>query len=165
MRCHIAANTGILTFDSCCPDSLVAIQANDEIRTRYVDIYLRSKKLEIRQASYASGGQPNINLRTLHPYPFPLPPLAEQHRIVAEVERRLSLVAALEREVEAALARAARLRQSILKRAFEGRLVPQDPDDEPASALLARIRAERKAGNKAGKTKRQKRQPQQLELL
>jgi len=57
------------------------------------------------------------------------------------VERRLSVVAALGREVEAALARAARLRQSILKRAFEGRLVPQDPNDEPASALLARIQA------------------------
>ena len=62
---------------------------------------------------------------------------------MAEVERRLSVVAALEREVEAALARARRLRQSILKRAFEGRLVEQDPDDEPASVLLARIKRAR----------------------
>jgi len=76
--------------------------------------------------------------------PIPLPPLAEQRRIVAEVERRLSVVAALERDVEAALARAARLRQAVLKQAFEGRLVPQDPDDEPASVLLERIRAQRK---------------------
>ena len=84
-----------------------------------------------------------LNQKILKSIIFPLPPRAEQRRIVAEVERRLSVVAALEREVEAALARAARLRQSILKRAFEGRLVPQDPNDEPASALLARIRAER----------------------
>ena len=64
---------------------------------------------------------------------------------MAEVERRLSVVDELERAVEANLARAARLRQAILKQAFEGRLVPQDPDDEPASALLARIQAQREA--------------------
>lgn len=73
----------------------------------------------------------------------PLPPLAEQHRIVAEVERRLSVVDELEATVEKNLARCARLRQSILKMAFEGRLVPQDPNDEPASVLLERIRAGR----------------------
>ena len=70
---------------------------------------------------------------------FPLPPLAEQRRIVDEVERRLSVVEALEQAVEANLTRARRLRQAILKKAFEGRLVPQNPNDEPASALLERI--------------------------
>ena len=71
------------------------------------------------------------------------PPLPEQRRIVAEVERRLSVVAVLEASVVAALARARRLRQAVLKQAFEGRLVPQHLDDEPASVLLERIRAER----------------------
>lgn len=71
---------------------------------------------------------------------IPLPPLAEQQRIVAEVERRLSVLDTLERTVEQNLIRCAHLRQSILKRAFEGRLVPQDPTDEPAAALLARLR-------------------------
>ncbi|MDI7268434.1 MAG: restriction endonuclease subunit S [Myxococcota bacterium] len=77
--------------------------------------------------------------------PVPLPPLAEQHRIVGEVERRFSVVEKLETVVETGLERAERLRQAILKRAFEGKLVPQDPNDEPASVLLERIRAERAA--------------------
>ncbi len=60
-----------------------------------------------------------------------LPPLAEQHQIVAEVERRLSIVAGAEAQVDANLRRADRLRQSILKQAFSGQLVPQNPNDEP----------------------------------
>jgi type I restriction enzyme S subunit len=86
--------------------------------------------------------------------PIPLPPLAEQQRIVAEVERHLSVVEELEVAIKANLARAGRLRQSILKRAFEGKLVPQDPADEPASVLLERIWVER-----AGRGVEGKRQP------
>jgi type I restriction enzyme S subunit len=79
----------------------------------------------------------------LENFSFPLPPLAEQQQIVSEVEARLSIIAQTEFEVEANLKRAERLRQTILAQAFAGRLVPQDPDDEPASVLLARIRQER----------------------
>ena len=64
---------------------------------------------------------------------------------MAEVERRLSVIQQAEMAVEASLQRAERLRQSILKRAFSGELVPQDPDDESASVLLERIRAQREA--------------------
>jgi type I restriction enzyme S subunit len=78
-----------------------------------------------------------------------LPPLAEQRQVIAEVEQRLSVIDAEEKAIEAALKQAARLRQSILKRAFDGRLVPQDPTDEPADRLLERIRAE-KAKQAAG---------------
>ena len=90
---------------------------------------------------------PQINHDDIEQIATPLPPLAEQHRIVAEVERRLSVVQQAEATVEASLKRAGRLRQSILKQAFSGKLVPQDPTDEPASALLARIRAERAAAS------------------
>lgn len=76
-------------------------------------------------------------------FTFPLPPLMEQSHIAAEVERLLSVLDELDVTINHAVTRAARLRQSLLKRAFEGKLVPQDPNDEPASVLLERIRAER----------------------
>jgi type I restriction enzyme S subunit len=84
-----------------------------------------------------------VYAKDLLPLQVVLPPTEEQHAILAEVDRRLSLADAADRAVSAGLAKAKRLRQAILKRAFEGRLVPQDPNDEPASVLLERIRAGR----------------------
>ncbi len=74
----------------------------------------------------------------------PLAPESEQAEIVDEVERRLSVITQSQCVFAANLKRASRLRQSILKRAFEGKLVPQDPSDEPANMLLGRIVSERK---------------------
>jgi type I restriction enzyme S subunit len=97
----------------------------------------------IEREAATSAGQYNISLSKLNRLPVPLAPEKEQERIIAEVERRFSVIDELEMQVEANLKRAERLRQAILKRAFEGKLVPQDPNDEPASMLLERIRAER----------------------
>jgi len=88
--------------------------------------------------------QQKISLERFKRVSIPLPPLAEQQRLVSELERRISLVGELEATVNACLKRAERLRQAILKLAFEGKLVPQDPSEEPASVLLERIRSERK---------------------
>jgi type I restriction enzyme S subunit len=73
--------------------------------------------------------------------------LDEQIEVVSVLEARLSEIDQLEAEVAAQLLKAETLRQSILKKAFSGQLVPQDPNDEPASELLARIQAEKAAAN------------------
>ena len=99
----------------------------------------------------------SINLSVLSSFPVPVPPAAEQRRIVAEVERHLSIIQQAEATVEASLKRAERLRQSILKQAFSGQLVPQDPNDEPAAVLLACIQAERAAAEAAAKAQRKPR--------
>jgi type I restriction enzyme, S subunit len=90
-------------------------------------------------------GQANVNGTKLQAFIFPLPPQAEQDRILAEVDRKLSVVEEQEFVIGQNLLRAERLRQSILKRAFEGKLASQDPNDEPATVLLGQLRAERKA--------------------
>jgi len=93
--------------------------------------------------------RPGLNGEILRTVAIPVPPAREQQRIVAEVERRLSVIDELEAVVEANLRRAERLRQAILKRAFEGKLVPQDPSDEPESVLLGRIKAAKSSGSTA----------------
>jgi len=87
----------------------------------------------------------SINLTKLARFPIPVPPTAEQDRIVQEVERLLSDCDSIEGTIHHGLVRAQRLRAATLSAAFSGRLVPLDPHDEPASALLERIRAERHA--------------------
>ena len=91
----------------------------------------------------SSAGQHNISMGLLNKLQLPLLSSAEQSYIVAEVERRLSILANVEATVEAELKRAESTRQGILRRAFAGQLVPQDAADEPASVLLERIQAER----------------------
>ncbi len=97
----------------------------------------------IRNIASSTSGLYTLSVGKVRSLPIPLPPIAEQTEITNEIESRLSIADATEKTIDSALKRAARLRQAILKRAFEGRLVPQDPNDEPASALLERIRAER----------------------
>ena len=141
----------ILDVPSCNSQNSAAIRVSEAgTSPEYVFYYLWGQYRETRQMG-SGNNQPALNKSRVQEILLPLPPLAEQRRIVAEVERRLSVVQQAEATVEASLARAERLRQSILKQAFSGRLVPQDPGDEPASALLERIRAEREAEAEASR--------------
>jgi type I restriction enzyme S subunit len=118
---------------------------------RYVNFYWNSPSGNQRVMAQAAStsGLYTLSVAKVSSLPVPVPPSDEQEQIAAEVEQRLSIIASAQAQVEANMKRAARLRQSILKRAFEGRLVPPDPTDEPADKLLERIRQERAAANGA----------------
>lgn len=85
---------------------------------------------------------------------LPLCSLAEQKEIVRLLEERFTAIEQQEREIDSALKQAKMLRQAILKRAYSGQLVPQDPHDEPASVLLERIRAEREKTEKNDRSRK-----------
>lgn len=95
----------------------------------------------------------NVSPKQIEGLVVPLPPLPEQRRVVAEVERHMSLIEYAEDALRANVVRCGRFRQSILKWAFEGKLADQDPNDEPASVLLDRIKAERETKANEPKSK------------
>ncbi|MCL2644394.1 MAG: restriction endonuclease subunit S [Betaproteobacteria bacterium] len=97
--------------------------------------------IEARAAS--SAGQHNISLSTLLSMPMPMPPLAEQSYVLNKIQDAEDSIRQQEASIELSLKQSAAQRQNILRAAFSGQLVPQDPNDEPASVLLERIRAER----------------------
>ncbi|MBX9642545.1 MAG: restriction endonuclease subunit S [Novosphingobium sp.] len=152
----IAANiaqTAFLTFEACFPDSIVGFTAfSGGVSPEYVESFIASARMNIEAYAPATA-QKNINLNTLETLNIPICSPAEQAEITRILDARLTAADAMEAEINAALLRAEALRQSILKQAFSGTLVPQDPTDEPAPTLLARIKAERA---KAGKTKPRK---------
>lgn len=146
----IAANiaeTAFLGFDGCFPDSVVGFSAiEDLVLPRYINLFIESFRTQIEAYAPATA-QKNINLTTLQKLVVPLCSLEEQRVLVDRVESILSVVEEQESTVDRQLAAVDVLRQSILKKAFAGQLVPQDPHDEPASVLLEKIRLDReKAG-------------------
>jgi type I restriction enzyme, S subunit len=113
--------------------------------SQFVWLYLSSDEdgqKQWRKMIYGAG-RPHLGFEHLRVTAVPVPPRAEQTEISREVERRLTaadqLAAALQRQLD----RARALRQSLLREAFAGRLVPQDPSEESAAALLARVTLER----------------------
>lgn len=139
----IAANiaeTAILKIKACFPDSVVGFIKNEHLyAVELVEYYIRTIKNTLEKYAPATA-QKNINLSTLSDILFPLPPLDEQRQLLAEIEKRFAVADELEKAVNEGLEKADKLKQSILKKAFEGKLVAQNPNDEPASVLLERIK-------------------------
>ena len=127
------------------------------IFNKYLLYYLLASKRTFIEMG-EGGAQPNISKEKIIVFPFALPPLAEQKRIVAKIEELLPKVEKYGKAQEELNKLNAelpeRLKKSILQEAIEGRLVKQDPNDEPASVLLDKIREEKKRLVKEGKLKK-----------
>jgi len=134
--------------------ALLRVRINDSIISHLYFLYLfRSPFFQKLLFDNSTGTAiPNVKgVKELKAIPIPLPPLAEQHRIVTEVERRLSVCDKMEDTIAESLEKAESLRQSILKKAFEGKLLNEKeleearnaPDWEPAEKLLERIKAQK----------------------
>ena len=123
----------------------------------YVQHCLNSPTCYAQAQRFTHGvGNQDLGLTRMVNIVLPLPPRAEQLRIVSEVDRLASLIDSLDLTTEANEKRLPHLRQTILKCAFEGKLVDQDPNDEPASVLLERIRAERAAASTPSRKSRER---------
>jgi type I restriction enzyme S subunit len=140
-------DTAVYPLDA--PDAIITadcikISLSDAFEPRFVALAIAARDAR-RQILDATKGvaQKKVSLARFKEVEIPAPPIHEQVRIVAEAERHLSIADALAKQVGTALSRSASLRRSILERAFAGDLVPQEPTDEPASALLERIVAAR----------------------
>jgi len=113
----------ILGVDGCIHDGFVYFpDLSEGVDTSYLYFFFESIRSKVIQENRQGMTQVNLNTGIVSNFHVPLPPLPDQERIVAEVERRLESVRVVEAAVEAGLKRAARLRQSVLKKAFEGKL-------------------------------------------
>ena len=119
----------------------------DGCSKKYFGYYVTSHTGGIHYLNKQTKGavKAGLGLDDIQNFPVPICSLNEQIQISSELESRLSEIDQLDQTITTALQQAEALRQSILKKAFSGQLVPQDPNDEPASELLARIKADRLA--------------------
>ena len=133
----------ILNIEAANNQNCAAIWVSEtDVPPEYVYFWLWSRYDETRRGS-SGNNQPALNKSIVEGIPFPLPPLDELAQIVQVVSASLLQTSDQETAVEYSLKQSAAQRKNILQAAFSGQLVPQDPADEPASVLLARIRAER----------------------
>jgi type I restriction enzyme S subunit len=141
--------------------NMMRMQISSLVSIDWLMNYLHSndgRALLIVNAKWAVN-QASINQEDVKSCPIPLPPFAEQVRASELASRNLAASARAIAVSELQEIRSSGLRQSILSAAFTGQLVAQDPTDEPASALLARIRAERSASSKPSPARRTRKEP------
>lgn len=126
---------------------LIRVRLHDSILPRFVLRFLQSPlgRGAIVKVASSTTGLHTLSISKVGNLEIPVAPHAEQKVFLDRIEPAFDYVASLEAEIDINLQKSEALRQSILKKAFAGELVPQDPTDEPAAALLARIRTERVA--------------------
>ena len=132
------------------PDTMIRIRVDtDVVRPDFFLLLWNSQvvRRQIELAARTTAGIYKINQQHILSFIVPLPSLAEQAEIVRLLESYVRVAKLLETEIESALSYAVMLRQSILSDAFSGRLVPQDPNDEPTATLLKRILAKKTSKN------------------
>ena len=131
-----------ITDKFCFQRHIALIKVNIKNITSPFLYHLMNSNNIYKQATICSTGtaQKTVPLSGLRNFSFLLPTLPEQQRIVEEIEKRFAVADELEKAVNEGLEKADKLKQSILKKAFEGKLAPQNPNDEPASVLLERIK-------------------------
>lgn len=124
---------------------LIAVTFNDAFLPEIASSYINSAfgRAWVKSVVVQQVGQANVNGSKLAALAVPMPPLSEQYEIVDFLTRQIHAAFEQEQMIERSLKQSTAQRQNILRAAFAGQLVPQDPADEPASVLLARIRAER----------------------
>lgn len=125
--------------------SVALLRPVDRGMSEFLNAVLNSEghgQRQFREMNYGAG-RPHLSFEQLESVLVPLPPLAEQVQIVDALVGGLTSCDPVEAELQHLLRQSAAQRQNILRAAFSGQLVPQDPNDEPASVLLERIRAER----------------------
>lgn len=138
---------------------LIRTRYSSQLCPQYLKFFMDSSLYweQLKDGTIATA-QPNCNGQKLAKMILPLPPLAEQKRIVSKIEELLPKIDEYGKAQESLdklnEELPERLKKSILQEAIEGRLVPQDPNDEPASVLLDKIRAEKKRLMKEGKLKK-----------
>jgi type I restriction enzyme, S subunit len=128
---------------NCCfQNTIIRLRLLDSLNNEYFLLLFKNFYANSVFAKTASGvGINHLSANKFASLAAPLAPVNEQIQIVQEIDSRLSIIDQLEQTITTALQQAENLRQSILQKAFAGQLVPQDENDEPASVLLARIRA------------------------
>jgi type I restriction enzyme S subunit len=143
----------ILDIPACHNQNSAAIRVSETgMPPEYIYYFLEGEYERTRKLG-SGNNQPALNKNRVQLMVFPCPPLKEQYKIAEELQLKFSITDQLEKTIDSNLKRAEKLRQSILKQAFEGKLVPQDPNDEPAEKLLERIKVE-KAKQTTTKTKK-----------
>jgi len=138
------------------PDTMIRLRLGPNVDHRYFAYCWNSRivRQQIERDARTTAGIYKINQDHISKFVLPVPLMDEQKEIVRILDERLDCTDFSIRQIDAEIARANALRQSILKQAFSGQLVAQDPSDEPASVLLERIRKERETDNKKAVAKK-----------